>query len=92
VRIDTGKAEKLPGVKAALTHKNVPKVHPKGYALTYRFEYLLDETLHCAGEEVAAVAAVTKEIADEALKLIEVEYEVLPAVFDKKKPCGLMHH
>jgi 4-hydroxybenzoyl-CoA reductase subunit alpha len=41
VRIDTSRAEKLPGMKAVLTHKNVPKVRPKGYGLTYRFEYLL---------------------------------------------------
>ena len=80
VRIDTSQAESLPGVKAVLTHQNVPKVHPRG-----KFEYLLDETVHRAGEEVAAVAAVTKEIAEEALKLIEVEYEVLPAVFDAEE-------
>ena len=87
ISIDTTKAEALPGVKAVLTHKNVPKVH--AYAVSIpshqRFEYLLDETVHYAGEEVAAVAAVTKEIAEEALELIELEYEVLPAVFDKEE-------
>ncbi len=72
--IDTSKAEKLPGVKSVLTFKNVPKVRPKS-----KMEYLLDEVVHCAGEEVAAVAALTAEIAEEALNLIEVEYEVLPA-------------
>ena len=77
VSIDTSQAEALPGVKAVLTYKNVPKVHPLGM-----FQYLLDETVHYAGEEVAAVAAVTREIAEEALDLIKVEYEVLPAVFD----------
>jgi CO/xanthine dehydrogenase Mo-binding subunit len=80
VSIDTTKAEALPGVKGVLTHKNVPKVHP-----LRKFEYLLDETVHCAGEEVAVVAAETKEIAEEALKLIEVEYEVLPAVFEAEE-------
>ncbi|MFC1894054.1 xanthine dehydrogenase family protein molybdopterin-binding subunit [Chloroflexota bacterium] len=80
VRIDTSKAERLAGVKAVLTYQNVPKVHPRR-----KLEYLLDETVHCAGEEVAVVAAVTKEIAEEALKLIEVEYEVLPAVFDAEE-------
>lgn len=80
VRIDTSQAESLPGVQAILTHKNTPKVHPRG-----KFEYLLDETVHKAGEEVAAVAAVTKEIAEEALQLIEVEYEILPAVFDAEE-------
>jgi len=75
--IDTSKAEALPGVKCILTYQNVPKVHP-----LRKLEYLLDETVHHPGEEVAAVAALTAEIAEEALNLIEVEYEVLPAIFD----------
>jgi len=89
-RIDTSRAEELPGVKCVLTHKNVPKVHPRR-----KLEYLLDETVHCAGEEVAAVAAETKEIAEEALDLIKVEYEVLPAVFDTEeatKPGAPLAH
>jgi len=85
VRIDASQAEKLPGVMAVLTYKNTPKVHPRGYGKTEKFEYLLDETVHFAGEEVAAVAALSKEIAEEALKLIDVEYKVLPAVFDKEE-------
>jgi xanthine dehydrogenase molybdenum-binding subunit len=90
VRIDTSKAEALPGVKAVLTHKNVPRVHPRR-----KLEYLLDETVHCSGEEVAAVAAVTEEIAEEALNLIDVEYEVLPAVFNAEeamKPGAPLAH
>lgn len=87
ISIDTTKAEAVPGVKAILTHRNVPKVH--AYAMSIpsheKFEYLLDETVHCVGEEVAAIAATTKEIAEKALELIEVEYEVLPAVFDKEE-------
>ena len=78
--IDTSKAEKLPGVKCILTFRNVPKAHPMR-----KFEYLLDETVHCPGEEVAAVAALTAEIAGAALEMIEVEYEVLPAVFDPQE-------
>jgi xanthine dehydrogenase molybdenum-binding subunit len=80
VKINTKKAESLPGVRGVLTHKNVPKVHPRN-----KLEYLLNETLLYAGDEVAMVAAETKEIAEEALKLIEVEYEVLPAVFDAEE-------
>lgn len=79
-RIDTSKAETLPGVKCILTHKNVPKIRQGT-----KFEYLLDETVHYAGEEVAAVAAETREIAEEALGLIDVEYEILPAVFDMEE-------
>jgi xanthine dehydrogenase molybdenum-binding subunit len=85
VSIDTSRAEALPGVKAVLTHKNVPKVHPIRELPPAKFEYLLDETVHYAGEEVAAVAAISEEIAEEALKFIEVQYEVLPAVFDKEE-------
>lgn len=79
-RIDTRRAEALTGVKCVLTFKNVPKVHPTG-----KFEFLLDETVHQCGEEVAGVAAETEEIADEALRLIDVEYQVLPAVFDAEE-------
>ena len=75
--IDTSKAEAMPGVKCVLTYRNVPKVHP-----LRKFEYLLDETVHFPGEEVAAVAALTPRIAEEALKLIDVKYQVLPAVVD----------
>lgn len=77
--IDTSRAEALPGVKCVLTYKNVPKVHP-----FRKLMWLLGETVHYPGEEVAAVAALSPEIAKAALDLIEVEYEVLEAVID---PC-----
>ncbi|MFC1971146.1 xanthine dehydrogenase family protein molybdopterin-binding subunit [Chloroflexota bacterium] len=88
--IDTTKAEALPGVRCVLTHHNVPKVHPYK-----KLGYLLDGTVHCPGEEVAAIAALTSEIAEEALRLIEVEYEVLPAVVDVEeaiKPGSPLAH
>jgi len=75
--IDTSKAEELPGVKCVLTHKNVLKVH-----VMKKLEYLLGDTVNHPGAEVAAVAALTAGIAEEALKLIDVEYEILPAIFD----------
>ena len=78
--IDTSKAEAMPGVKCVLTHRNVPKVHP-----LRKFEYLLDETVHFPGEEVAAVAALSPRIAEETLKLIDVKYQVLPAVVDPEE-------
>ena len=80
ISIDTTRAEALTGVKCVLTHKNVPKVHPAG-----KFEFLLDETVHHSGEEVAGVAAETEDIAEEALKLIDVKYEVLPIVLDAEE-------
>jgi xanthine dehydrogenase molybdenum-binding subunit len=78
--IDASKAEAMPGVKCVFTHWNVPKVHP-----LRKFEYLLDEIVHFPGEEVAAVAALTPRIAEEALKLIDVKYQVLPAVVDPEE-------
>ena len=84
-RIDTTKALAYPGVKAVLTHLNVPRVlhygspHPRSASLA-RDQYILDSKVRYWGEGVAAVAAVSEEIAEEALDLIEVEYEELPAL------------
>ncbi len=85
--IDTTLAEALPGVKAILTFRNVPKIRAYSAVVPSRkkFEYLLDETVHYAGEEMAAIAAITKETAEEALRLINVEYKILPAIFDKEE-------
>jgi len=85
-RIDVSKALALKGVKAVLTHENVPRVlhygspHPRSASVT-RDQYILDNRVRYWGEGVAAVAAISEEIAEEALDLIEVEYEPLPAVF-----------
>jgi len=79
VRIDASKAERLPGVKAVLTGYNSPEI---------RFGFLRDnvalkkDKVRSTRDEVAAVAATSEEIAEEALSLIEVEYEELPAIFD----------
>ncbi len=87
VRIDASRALALPGVKAVLTHENVPRVlhygspHPRSVSCT-KDQYILDTRVRYWGEGVAAVAAVSEEIAEQALELIEVEYEPLPAVFD----------
>lgn len=86
-RIDVSKALAYPGVKAVLTHHDVPRVlhygspHPRSASCT-RDQYILDDRVRFWGEGVAAVAAISEEIADEALDLIEVEYEPLPAVYD----------
>ncbi len=82
LNIDTSEAEKMPGVKAVITHKDVPT---ERYGLS---PARWDETIFCIdkvrfyGDKVAAVAAVDEETAYKALKLIKVDYEVLPAVFD----------
>lgn len=87
VHIDASKARALPGVHAVLTHEDVPRVYyasggqsypnPKPYD-----QVSLDTKVRHVGDRVAVVAAETPEIAREALKLIDVEYEVLPAVLD----------
>lgn len=85
-RIDTRRAFALPGVKAVLTHENVPRVlhagspHPRSASVTCD-QYILDDKVRYWGEGIAVVAATTEEIAEEALDLIDVEYEELPAVF-----------
>jgi len=81
VRIDTSKATKLPGVKAVVTAEDAGLVKYGVSPARY------DETLFChekaryVGDEIAAVAAVDLETALEALSLIKVDYEELPAVF-----------
>ncbi|MEA3336953.1 MAG: molybdopterin cofactor-binding domain-containing protein [Chloroflexota bacterium] len=85
--IDTSRAEQLPGVHAVLTHKNVPRVmHASGgqsYPNPHPYDQVvLDNKVRHYGDRVAVVAAETPEIAQEALSLIKVDYEVLPAVLD----------
>src|SRR5919199_359126 len=79
VRVDVSAAEALPGVQAVVHAGNVEQ-RPFGYGADNL--PLKDERVRCAGDEVAAVAAEDEETAERALDLIEVEYEVLPAVFD----------
>jgi len=84
-RIDATRALAYEGVKAVLTHHDVPRVlhygspHPRSASVT-KDQYILDSKVRYWGESVAVVAAVSEEIAEEALDLIEVEYETLPAL------------
>lgn len=79
-KIDTSKAERLPGVKAVITGKDFPGI-PVGFMREYsdRPPIAIDKVRHY-GEAVAAVAAISEDIAEEALDLIEVEYQELPVV------------
>ena len=83
VRIDTTLAKQVPGVHAVLTGADVRGVL-YGRRL-YDVPVLAEERVRFAGERVAAIAADDLDAADEALSLIEVEYEELPAVFDPEK-------
>jgi len=80
VRIDTTRAEAVQGVKAIVTHRDVPKLPVWAHR-----GYVLNERVRFKGEAVAGIAAVDAETADEALRLITVEYEVLPFVLDPEE-------
>ncbi|MFA6675470.1 MAG: molybdopterin cofactor-binding domain-containing protein [Bacilli bacterium] len=88
--IDTSKAEALNGVKCVLTYKNVPHIAMSraGQAAPAPSpidKFILDEYVRYVGDEVACVAAIDERIAEDALKLIDVEYEVLEPVLDYKQ-------
>ena len=74
--IDTSRAEAAPGVRAVISAANAPEIE------WYTDSVLFDRTVRFVGDEVAAVAAETEEQADDALRLIAVEYEALPFVVD----------
>src|SRR6266550_3636230 len=80
VRIDTTKARALPGVLAVLTHEDVPDVR---YGVMVKDRRLFaKERVRFEADVVAAVAALTPELAAEAAAVIEVDYEPLPAISD----------
>ena len=71
-RVDTSAAEALPGVRAVLSRFNAPDIK------WYEEGKLFDATVRFVGDEVAALAADSEEIAEDALRLIAVEYEPQP--------------
>ena len=81
VRIDTHRARALPGVHAVLTAADVPYQRPLGIVAKDHMP-LKGDKVRSLRDEIAAVAADTIEIAEEALALIDVEYEDLPIVAD----------
>ncbi|GAA0742803.1 xanthine dehydrogenase molybdenum-binding subunit XdhA [Clostridium oceanicum] len=92
--IDTKEAEKLEGVEAVLTYKTVPNTkfptagHPYSLDPSHRDieDYsLLTDKARFVGDAVAAVVATDELIAKKALKLIKIDYEVLPFVTDQEE-------
>jgi putative selenate reductase molybdopterin-binding subunit len=89
-RIDASKARALPGVAAVLTWQDIPRVV---YSTAGQSDpipgpldcFSLDNKARFVGDRVAFVAAETPEIAEKALGLIEVEYEILPAILDMRE-------
>jgi CO/xanthine dehydrogenase Mo-binding subunit len=83
VGIDTSRARALPGVLAVITHEDVPDVR---YGIMVKDRRLFaKERVRFEADVVAAVAALTPEIAARAAELIEVEYETLPAISDPEQ-------
>ena len=80
-KIDTSKAEALPGVRAVMTYENA---YPWITGMPPQ-KKLLDQHVRFVGDPVALIAATSLRIAKEASDLIEIEYEVLPAVFDMEE-------
>jgi CO/xanthine dehydrogenase Mo-binding subunit len=83
VSLDVSKASALPGVKAVVTVDDAPsKAH--GWLISDEWVFARDKVRY-KGDRIAAVAAERDDIAAEALSLIQVEYEPLPAVFDPEE-------
>lgn len=82
LKVDTSEAERLPGVKAVISKNNCAGWNTFWY--TIKQPAFADEVGYY-GQEVAAVAADSIEAAERALRLIRVDYEVLPAVFDSEE-------
>ncbi len=100
-KIDVSKAEALPGVVFIATHENVPDVlySSAGQGSPEPSPHdrkVIDVKVRFVGDRVAAVAAETEEIAKVALKLINVEYEILEPVLSLKEAMegkgGQIHH
>jgi putative selenate reductase molybdopterin-binding subunit len=99
-KIETSKAKALPGVAAVLTWQDIPRV---AYSTAGQSDpipgpldaFSLDNKVRFVGDRVAFVAAETEAIAEKAIKLIEVEYEPLPAILnaeDSMKPGACILH
>jgi 4-hydroxybenzoyl-CoA reductase subunit alpha len=83
-RIDTSRAEKCAGVVAVAVGKDAP--NPYGILPVGHDEYPLAlDKVRYVGDNVACVVAVSEAVAEKALELIDVEYEILPAYFDPEE-------
>lgn len=90
VNIDASRARQLPGVAAVLTHQDVKRIPfataGQGYPEPSPYDtVMLDNKVRYVGDRVAVVAAESLAVAEQALKLIDVEYEILPAIFDPQQ-------
>jgi len=95
VSIDTSLAERLPGVVAIATALDTPPI-PLTSGFCDKYLFPADHIARFDGDEVAALAAESEDIAEEAASLIRVRYEELPALFDldksvEKDPTVIIH-
>jgi 4-hydroxybenzoyl-CoA reductase subunit alpha len=92
LQIDTRKALRVPGVKAVVTAADTLGIK-HGFVETPRYppdqDPIAKDRVRHVGEEVAAVAAVDVRAAEEALQQIEIDYEILPGVFDAEEAMKL---
>jgi CO/xanthine dehydrogenase Mo-binding subunit len=87
VSIDTSKVEKCPGVRCVITDKDAPQQRFSTTPIK-DLTVLARGVVRYVGEPVAAVAATTLEAAEDAVDMIRVEYEKLPAIFDVEEAAG----
>ena len=95
--VNTARAEALPGVRAVITHETHSWIYSSGsiaggrqYSdaakdITTHHRYMFDNPVRFVGQPVAAVAAVDRHTAEEAVQLIEIDYEELPFVLDPEE-------
>jgi len=86
--IDTSRARALPGVYAVITGADLPRVKFGILPVSQDEEALCNERVRMVGDAVAAVAAQDEETAEAACRLIEVEYEPLPALMSIEESLG----
>jgi len=80
-KIDVSKAESLPGVVTVLTHKDVPGLNGFGIVIPDQ-PVLCSDKVRFLGDAISVIAAESKEIAETAAQLVDVDYEPLPVVTD----------
>ncbi len=88
IRIDTREAEAMEGVCAVVCHRDAPLVRYNGNgedSAVLPSERVFDDVVRYVGDKVAAVAAETEHIAEEAIRKIKVEYERLPFYLDPEE-------
>jgi xanthine dehydrogenase molybdenum-binding subunit len=81
-KLDVKKSLRLEGVMAVITAADVPGYKKRNELAFSELPHLAKDKVYYAGQPVAAVAAVSLEIAEKALDLIKVEYEVLPPILN----------